>query len=165
MYNIIAFQIQLWLKKAHFILRNSYHCFVTSLVSKASFPLPFTLKLMARSKGKTILWKPIFIYLSISNKTIGPGFYLWPNLHITMWKMQAPVIYLSSWTAAIIFMYFTKKILILVPSQNQLMNYWVNFEYSCQFVEKTSIIPKNFKSKPTIRTQSLKSMLWVRKFG
>ena len=45
-----------------------------------------------------------------------------------------------------------KKTLIFVSGQKRLGNYRVSFNISYQFAVRTSIMPKNFKSKPTIET-------------
>ena len=131
-------------------------------VSRDNF-LPYSIfRLIVRLKGKIVLWKCIFVHLSISSTTIGPNFYLWPYLLSTIPKMLASF---TSWTTITIFVCLTKKILILFPNLNWLMNYQMSFINSYWFIVKDSIMPKSFKNKPTIKAQSLKAILWVIKFG
>ena len=95
---------------------------------------------------------------------IGPDFYPWTNLLIIIPRILAPIIHLLSWAIIIFLVYLTKKILILVLNQNQLINYQINFKNSCQFAVKISIMFKSFKTESTIKAQSQEAMLRVIKF-
>ena len=89
----------------------------------------------------------------------------WWSLRITMLKMRAPVIRLSSWTAAIILKCHMKRTSTPDPSPSQQMSYQQNWESWWLFAEKTSTRPKNIRNEPTTRPQSREATPPTIKFG
>ncbi len=118
----MASQTQLLVIEAPFLPRIFGLHPATSMESNKGSPLPSTLKLMARLKGRTALWRPTSELLLISSKMIGPNSYQWLNSPRIMQRILAPIIRLSNSTASTTSEPSTKKLSILALSQNQQIN-------------------------------------------
>ena len=121
-YKITACPTQLRVIGAQFSPRNSNHYYTTYLRLSKGFCLLFTYKLMTRTKGKIVRWRPISKFLSVTNNIIELSSFLWLNLLIIMQKMLVPITHLLSSTAVFTLKHLIKKTLILAHSQIQKIN-------------------------------------------
>ena len=89
----------------------------------------------------------------------------WLSLPIITPKMLALATCLSSSIADIILGFFTKKNLIPAHSQKLRKNYLSSSKVWWPLINRTFIMLKNFRNKPTIRKSSPKAMHQARKSG